>query len=73
MPSCMASWAPASTEGMYSFGMRPPVTVFSKTYPFSSPVRGSRSTTTRANWPDPPVCFLWVYSTLETARRTVSR
>ena len=29
MPYCIASCAPASTEGMYSRGMRPPVTLFS--------------------------------------------
>ena len=28
-PFSIASWQPASTEGMYSRGMRPPVTLFS--------------------------------------------
>ena len=28
---------------------------------------------TRAYWPEPPVCFLWVYSTFSTLRRMVSR
>jgi hypothetical protein len=38
MPYCMASWAPASTDGMYSRGTRPPVTLFSNSYSAPSPL-----------------------------------
>ena len=30
-------------------------------------------TCTLAYWPEPPVCFLWVYSSFSTERRIVSR
>ncbi len=70
----MASWAPASTDGMYSRGTRPPLTLFSNSYSAPSPVAsGSSLMITRANWPEPPVCFLCVYSYLSTVLVMVSR
>ena len=36
-------------------------------------LQGSRSMMTRPYCPEPPDCFLWVYSTLTTLRRRVSR
>ncbi|COY67175.1 Uncharacterised protein [Mycobacterium tuberculosis] len=35
-------------------------------------MNGSRLMMTLANWPEPPVCFLWVYSTFCTSRLMVS-
>ncbi len=50
---------PFSTAGTYSFGTEPPTVLFSNTMPaFRS--SGSNCTFTSANWPEPPVCFLWV-------------
>ena len=70
----MASWAPASTDGMYSRGMRPPVTLLTNSYSAPSAVSsGSSLMITLAYWPEPPVCFLWVYSYFSTLRRIVSR
>src|ERR1700742_3865158 len=70
----MASWAPASTDGMYSRGMRPPVTLLSNSYSAPSVVAsGSSLMITLANWPDPPVCFLWMKVYLSTVLRIVSR
>ncbi len=46
----MASCAPASTEGMYSLGMRPPVTLFTNSYAGpSDSVIGSIAICTLAN------------------------
>ncbi|SHV89537.1 Uncharacterised protein [Mycobacteroides abscessus subsp. abscessus] len=41
--------------------------------PSSASTSGSTVTMTFANWPDPPVCFLWVNSTFSTFLRMVSR
>ena len=50
---------PFWTPGMNSFGTEPPVTAFSNTKPVPASV-GSNTILTRANCPEPPVCFLWV-------------
>ncbi|MBP1769305.1 MAG: hypothetical protein H6P97_185, partial [Candidatus Aminicenantes bacterium] len=47
-----------SQEGMNSRGMRPPLTSFENSY--APLARGSNRPMTRAYWPEPPVCFLWV-------------
>ena len=41
--------------------------------PDSESALGSRAMITRPNCPEPPVCFLWVYSCLATGEVTVSR
>ncbi len=49
---------PFSTEGMYSDGIRPPVTSFSKTNCSVEPSGiGSRVPLMWAYWPEPPVCL----------------
>ena len=50
---------PFSTPGMYSFGTEPP-TIFDSNTKSSLSGFGSNTILTRANWPVPPVCFLWV-------------
>ncbi len=60
-----------STEGMNSFGIAPPTTSFSNTKPEPGGQR-FESIVTSANWPEPPVCFLWVYLTV-TGLESVSR
>ena len=52
---------------MNSFGIEPPTTSFSNTKPEPGG-SGSKSIDTSANWPEPPVCFLWVYL-IETGLR----
>ena len=47
------------TPGMNSFGTAPPTTFASNEKP-SPCLAGATLNFTRANWPDPPVCFLWV-------------
>ena len=55
----MADSRPFWTPGMNSFGTEPPTIELSNTKPEpGSP--GSNMIFTRANWPVPPVCFLWV-------------
>ena len=58
-PFCTAEFRPFSTPGMYSFGTVPPMTLLSnlKPEPFSP---GTNTSLTRANWPEPPLCFLCV-------------
>src|SRR5690606_11945348 len=52
----------------------PPVTLFSNSYSAPSAVSsGSIEMMTLANCPEPPVCFLCVYSYRSTLRRIVSR
>ena len=46
-------------RGMNSLGTEPPTTSFSNTKPTPG-CSGSKSILTSANWPEPPVCFLWV-------------
>ena len=58
-PVSVDAFSPFSTPGTYSFGTVPPTTSFSKTKPEPGG-NGSKRSLTRANWPAPPVCFLWV-------------
>ncbi len=50
--------SPFSTAGMNSFGTAPPMISFSNSKPLPGSL-GSTTILTRANWPWPPVCFLW--------------
>jgi hypothetical protein len=45
--------------GMNSFGTEPPTT-FVLEHEAGAGGSGSKSIVTSANWPEPPVCFLWV-------------
>ncbi len=45
--------------GTYSFGTEPPTILDSKEKPAPGSF-GSTTILTRANWPEPPDCFLWV-------------
>ena len=49
-----------SAPGMYSRGTLPPTTSLTKLKPSSSGPSGSNTILMRANWPEPPDCFLWV-------------
>ena len=58
-PLCSDSRKPFSTDGIYSEGIRPPVTLFSKTK--GSGDWGSSGISLPTTWaycPEPPVCFL---------------
>ena len=58
-PVCAAAVTPFWTPGMYSRGTEPPTILLANTKPEPrSP--GSSTSLIRANWPAPPVCFLWV-------------
>mmetsp|Transcript_11034 Transcript_11034/g.29224 ORF Transcript_11034/g.29224 Transcript_11034/m.29224 type:complete len:234 (-) Transcript_11034:231-932(-) len=67
MPLLMIDSSPLETPGMYSLGTVPPLISWSKMKPVlssSSSESGANLTTTLANWPEPPDCFLCVYSTV---------
>mmetsp|Transcript_35983 Transcript_35983/g.94661 ORF Transcript_35983/g.94661 Transcript_35983/m.94661 type:complete len:235 (+) Transcript_35983:894-1598(+) len=75
-PAPITDSRPLATPGMYSLGTEPPLISCSKMKPEvespSSAPSGSNLTTTLANCPEPPDCFLCVYSTvagLEMASR----
>ena len=70
-PLAMASAMPVPTAGTSDFGMAPPTTSDSNTYP-SPGGRGSKRTLATPNWPRPPDCFLCRPST-STVRVMVSR
>mmetsp|Transcript_7447 Transcript_7447/g.12559 ORF Transcript_7447/g.12559 Transcript_7447/m.12559 type:complete len:327 (+) Transcript_7447:523-1503(+) len=60
---------PLAAPGMYSLGTEPPLMSWSKMKPTgpsssSAASSGSNLTTILAYWPEPPDCFLWVYSTV---------
>ena len=60
-PCANCARTPFSTLGMYSFGIRPPTTFSSNSKATSeSSGSGSKRPLIWANWPEPPVCFLWV-------------
>ena len=71
----MASWRPASTEGMYSLRDAATGDLVDELVAAVAVAAacGSMPMCTLAYWPEPPVCFLWVYSTFSTALRMVSR
>ena len=58
-PESITELMPFSTPGMYSLGTVPPTTLLSKLKPSPGAV-GSITSLMRANWPEPPVCFLCV-------------
>ena len=58
-PESTTLFTPFCTPGTYSFGTLPPTTLFSNSKPLPASF-GSITSLTRANWPEPPVCFLWV-------------
>merc|ERR1719183_3145585 len=62
MPLDMIDSRPFATPGMYSLGTEPPLISCSNWKPASSPTSGSNLTCTLANWPEPPDCFLCVWS-----------
>ena len=59
MPAPRTELRPFSTPGMYSLGTVPPMIFDSNSKPLPGSF-GSTTNFTRANWPVPPVCFLWV-------------
>merc|ERR1719183_2874973 len=68
-PLDMMDSRPLATPGMYSLGTAPPLISWSNMKPEVAPSSdsassGSNLTTILANWPEPPDCFLWVYSTV---------
>ena len=54
MPAPIASWMPAFTAGMYSFGILPPTIWSANSYPAPGSC-GSRLISTSPYWPEPPV------------------
>mmetsp|Transcript_19542 Transcript_19542/g.29298 ORF Transcript_19542/g.29298 Transcript_19542/m.29298 type:complete len:299 (+) Transcript_19542:465-1361(+) len=59
MPFIISASVPLRTPGMYSLGIAPPLMSLTNSKP--SPGFGSKTMFTLANWPEPPLCFLWVY------------
>ena len=57
-PFSSCSRTPFSTAGMNWLGITPPLTASTKLNP-SPRARGRTRSWTSANWPRPPVCFLW--------------
>ena len=70
-PTVQAFFTPFSTEGTNTRSTFCPESDSENSTPVSRD-RGSMRIQTSANWPAPPVCFLWRY--LDSARaRAVSR
>ena len=59
-PTSITLSMPFSTPGMYSFGTAPPTIFDLELEAFAGLRFGSKTILTRANWPEPPVCFLCV-------------